>query len=210
MDHGTKKGIHLSIQTVAYGVATWGVRAAFKPTLLTPATLSLILSAQRRALTTLPSSSSHSSGLVCWRLLPETLDHRTKKGIHLTIQTVAYGMATWGVRAAFKFHNEHQPPIANMYSLHSWLGIAVVVLWGLQVRVLPLLFTFLVVALRKGPSLCVGVCDSPSLPLSGSVPHVGVEGGVQDPQRAPSLPLPTCTRCTRGWESQSCSCGACR
>jgi cytochrome b-561 len=62
------------------------------------------------------------------------MDRNTRKGIHLGIQTAAFLLAVVGVRAVFKFHNEHSPPIANMYSLHSWLGIAVMVLWALQVR----------------------------------------------------------------------------
>lgn len=77
----------------------------------------------------------YTSGLVSWRLLPAEMDRRRRKAIHLSIQTVAYLLAVIGVRAVFKFHNEHVPAIANMYSLHSWLGITVMVLWGLQVCV---------------------------------------------------------------------------
>uniref|UniRef100_A0A2N9GSX3 ascorbate ferrireductase (transmembrane) n=1 Tax=Fagus sylvatica TaxID=28930 RepID=A0A2N9GSX3_FAGSY len=35
-----------------------------------------------------------------------------------------------GICAAFKYHNESA--IANLYSLHSWLGIGIIVLYGIQ------------------------------------------------------------------------------
>ena len=43
---------------------------------------------------------------------------------------MAFIIATVGLFAIFKFHNDKG--IANMYSLHSWLGIVFVVLFGLQ------------------------------------------------------------------------------
>lgn len=72
-------------------------------------------------------------GLVSWRIIPTSVDRNTRKAIHLGVQAAAYALAIVGVRAVFKFHNEHVPAIANMYSLHSWLGIVVMILWGLQV-----------------------------------------------------------------------------
>lgn len=37
-----------------------------------------------------------------------------------------------GLVAVFRFHNEHH--IANLYSLHSWLGLLVVVAFSALVR----------------------------------------------------------------------------
>ncbi|KAH7291031.1 hypothetical protein KP509_30G074100 [Ceratopteris richardii] len=54
-----------------------------------------------------------------------------KKAIHLTIQAVGFWMAVFGIWAALLFHNAKG--IDNFYSLHSWLGIVTVSLFGLQV-----------------------------------------------------------------------------
>jgi len=43
-----------------------------------------------------------------------------------------------GIYAVFKFHNESG--IVNLYSLHSWLGIGVIVLYGVQVNPWNLVF----------------------------------------------------------------------
>eukprot|EP00250_Pteridium_aquilinum_P024830 c29667_g1_i1 orf=453-1226(-) len=53
-----------------------------------------------------------------------------KKAVHLTLQGLAFWMAVLGIWAALKFHNAKG--IDNFYSLHSWLGIITVILFGLQ------------------------------------------------------------------------------
>ncbi|KNC85459.1 hypothetical protein SARC_02364 [Sphaeroforma arctica JP610] len=72
-------------------------------------------------------------GIMSWRMLPDGLSHQTKKFIHLSVQVSGFVLAVVGIVAVFKFHNQHQPPIANLYSLHSWLGLVAMILWGLQV-----------------------------------------------------------------------------
>lgn len=56
-------------------------------------------------------------------------DHATNKKIHFSLHGIGFLSAIIGVIAVFRFHNEHN--ITNMYSLHSWLGITTMVLFGL-------------------------------------------------------------------------------
>lgn len=53
-----------------------------------------------------------------------------KKLIHLVLHAIALALGIVGICAAFKNHNESN--LANLYSLHSWLGISVIVLYGIQ------------------------------------------------------------------------------
>lgn len=55
-----------------------------------------------------------------------------KKLIHLILHAIAVVLGAVGIYAAFKFHNESG--IANLYSLHSWLGLGTICLYGLQVN----------------------------------------------------------------------------
>lgn len=52
------------------------------------------------------------------------------KSIHAGLNAVAAILAIISVVAAFDFHNTLQIP--NMYSLHSWVGLIVVILYMLQ------------------------------------------------------------------------------
>ncbi|RWR81992.1 putative transmembrane ascorbate ferrireductase 2 [Cinnamomum micranthum f. kanehirae] len=53
-----------------------------------------------------------------------------KKAMHLLIQLLAFCLSIIGFWAALKFHNDKG--IDNFYSLHSWLGLACLVLFGIQ------------------------------------------------------------------------------
>ncbi|GKV16842.1 hypothetical protein SLEP1_g27418 [Rubroshorea leprosula] len=53
-----------------------------------------------------------------------------KKLVHLTVQFLAFCLSIVGVWAALKFHNDKG--IDNFYSLHSWLGLACLFLFGIQ------------------------------------------------------------------------------
>ncbi|KAA0039387.1 putative transmembrane ascorbate ferrireductase 2 [Cucumis melo var. makuwa] len=53
-----------------------------------------------------------------------------KKLVHLTLQFVAFFLSLIGIWAALKFHNDKG--IDNFYSLHSWLGLVSVFLFGIQ------------------------------------------------------------------------------
>lgn len=58
------------------------------------------------------------------------MDHRTQKMAHMMIHLVALILGIFGVYAAFKYHDAAVAP--DLTSLHSWLGIAAVALFGLQ------------------------------------------------------------------------------
>ncbi|KAL4325837.1 hypothetical protein GQ457_11G005460 [Hibiscus cannabinus] len=53
-----------------------------------------------------------------------------KKFVHLMVQCLAFILSIIGVWAALKFHNDKG--IENFYSLHSWLGLACLFLFGIQ------------------------------------------------------------------------------
>ncbi|KAG9146662.1 hypothetical protein Leryth_019685, partial [Lithospermum erythrorhizon] len=64
-----------------------------------------------------------------------------KKLVHLVIQLLALCLGVIAVWAALKFHNEKG--IENFYSLHSWLGLACLTLFFIQVTFFQLvLFQF--------------------------------------------------------------------
>lgn len=63
-----------------------------------------------------------------------------KKMIHMMLQFFALVLGIFGIYVAFKYHRMSQTQ--NMTTLHSWLGICTICLFGLQVPVLPLCFFF--------------------------------------------------------------------
>ncbi|XP_024438028.2 transmembrane ascorbate ferrireductase 1 isoform X4 [Populus trichocarpa] len=66
--------------------------------------------------------------IMSYKSLP--LKKEVKKGIHLVLHAIAIILGSVGIAAAFKNHNESN--IANLYSLHSWLGISIISLYGIQ------------------------------------------------------------------------------
>ncbi|CAI5701202.1 hypothetical protein KXD40_009507 [Peronospora effusa] len=53
--------------------------------------------------------------------------HEIKKRIHLSLHALGFLSAVLGAIAVFRFHNEHK--ITNLYSLHSWLGLVVLIIF---------------------------------------------------------------------------------
>ncbi|CAN6298022.1 unnamed protein product [Urochloa humidicola] len=58
------------------------------------------------------------------------MDHRTQKMAHMMIHLVGLILGIFGVYAAFKFHDAAVAP--DLTSLHSWLGITAIALFGVQ------------------------------------------------------------------------------
>eukprot|EP00640_Fibrocapsa_japonica_P004342 CAMPEP_0113942982 /NCGR_PEP_ID=MMETSP1339-20121228/14993_1 /TAXON_ID=94617 /ORGANISM="Fibrocapsa japonica" /LENGTH=230 /DNA_ID=CAMNT_0000947697 /DNA_START=250 /DNA_END=942 /DNA_ORIENTATION=+ /assembly_acc=CAM_ASM_000762 len=67
----------------------------------------------------------YAEAMLSYRAFP--LGKATNKIIHLVLQTLATFFICMGLYAVFKNHNDGL--VANLYSLHSWLGIATVVLF---------------------------------------------------------------------------------
>jgi hypothetical protein len=65
------------------------------------------------------------------------LPKKTRKLVHLILQAIAGLFALLGIYAAYKYHVASN--IDNWYSLHSWLGIATVTSFFLQVHLLSFL-----------------------------------------------------------------------
>ncbi|KAM3242498.1 hypothetical protein ACQJBY_054882 [Aegilops geniculata] len=70
-----------------------------------------------------------SKAIMVYKVLP-TVNHDTTKLIHLVLHAIALVLGAVGIYCAFKNHNE--TGIANLYSLHSWLGIGTISLYGIQ------------------------------------------------------------------------------
>lgn len=66
--------------------------------------------------------------IISYKSLP--LKKEVKKVVHLVLHAIAIILGCVGISAAFKNHNESN--IANLYSLHSWLGITIISLYGIQ------------------------------------------------------------------------------
>ncbi|CAM0903628.1 unnamed protein product [Alopecurus aequalis] len=70
-----------------------------------------------------------SEAIMIYKSIPG-LNHDTAKLIHLILHAIAIVCGAFGIYCAFKNHNESG--IANLYSLHSWLGIGAISLYGIQ------------------------------------------------------------------------------
>lgn len=70
------------------------------------------------------------AAIMIYNVFPK-LNHDTAKLTHLILHAIATVLGAFGIYCAFKFHNDSG--IANLYSLHSWLGIGTISLYGIQV-----------------------------------------------------------------------------
>uniref|UniRef100_A0A5S6QJY7 Cytochrome b561 domain-containing protein n=1 Tax=Trichuris muris TaxID=70415 RepID=A0A5S6QJY7_TRIMR len=66
-----------------------------------------------------------------YRMLRYTRKSITKP-IHIALHTITLVCFVLALKAVFYSHNYMLPPVANMYSLHSWVGMSVVLLFCMQ------------------------------------------------------------------------------
>jgi len=57
---------------------------------------------------------------------------KSLKITHASIHGLAFLFTVCGLVAAFNSHNYAKPPIPNLYSLHSWIGLAAVIIFACQ------------------------------------------------------------------------------
>ncbi|CAL9163686.1 unnamed protein product [Musa hybrid cultivar] len=69
-----------------------------------------------------------SEAIMSYKTLP--WNHEMNKIVHFTLHAIALVLGAVGIYAAFKFHNESG--IDNLYSLHSWVGLGTISLYGIQ------------------------------------------------------------------------------
>jgi len=70
------------------------------------------------------------AAILAYSTIPPHIDHRTQKMAHMLIHLVGLILGIFGVYAAFKYHDAAVAP--DLTSLHSWLGITAIALFGLQ------------------------------------------------------------------------------
>ena len=84
-------------------------------------------------------NSSLFTGILIYRVFR----HERKKKLKLThagIMISSFLLTVIGLKAVFDSHNlkkdsdGNPAPIANLYSLHSWMGIITVILFAMQVK----------------------------------------------------------------------------
>lgn len=58
-------------------------------------------------------------------------EHKVQKYVHGFFHLVALCSGIWGICAVFRYHD--MAKLDDMFSIHSWIGLTTIILYGLQV-----------------------------------------------------------------------------
>nr|XP_043625854.1 probable ascorbate-specific transmembrane electron transporter 1 [Erigeron canadensis] len=117
---------HLLVVSIATLVLYWLVKLregfAFK------STLAIKIFNLHPLLTILGFIIFAGEAIITYKAIP--VKRKALKLIHLILHSIALATGILGVYAVFKFHNELSYP--HMCTLHSWIGLSTICLFGLQ------------------------------------------------------------------------------
>lgn len=96
------------------------------------------------------------------------LEKLTLKRLHALLHFVAFILSVIGLKAVFDSHNYANPPTANLYTLHSWIGLITVILFAAQARKQIKIVICICPKPKTSFAVCIWICQ---LLVSGCI-HV--------------------------------------
>ncbi|CAH0549206.1 unnamed protein product [Brassicogethes aeneus] len=73
----------------------------------------------------------YSQSILSYRTFRYVAKRRLKL-LHAGIHLFAFVFSVIGLKAAFDSHNLKNPPVPNLYTMHSWIGLATVIIFSAQ------------------------------------------------------------------------------